>query len=1549
MKKQDYVYNQNAPKPTDVATNTSAMLEALSNSLQPIWRPNTIYGIEMTTIDKLGAAGNGIAYTTTSSVMFRTAGPVGHFHENYKGYLDLKSDEKDQFRLKTIKDYINYDKSYPNANGNILNAKPLFYGCSKLLLFFINPQVYSMYNNFDAYKGLDPVTSSLKAVIKDPIEPDNQTTPLTGGISWKIGNTGRMTQDVQALNNLMNGPSCTPVSPITNPKEVSIEVDLCSKLKPLKMYNATYNAVFNGVERDVHIYSFQTSQYADFKAQVESYRIKDENGNVKKYAFFDISDPAISITVPGIEMAKAILNASEVQSKDNNSLRDFAQPFDRLIDSAFGLKATNPAITTEFNMLVDTTAGTPTSGNVLGILIRNPEPFNDPKLKPLDLENTIQVVTDATGNSVDQNYRIIISKDGSKAFVTHITNNAADLNMPSSQLFIRFRYVEFNGQEYVLNNPATNQVVVAVDVKAPVTNLVTTDCGKTNVALDDMLQAQLVTGAIGYEFLIESAADNYSVSYTRNSTDGKLPLVELQGLLYNKNYSVSVRPIISGRLTKFGSVCQVSTKVLSFVIVQPADVVQGQSGLVRVEVQDANGNTIYDYQNDVTLVVDTNSDAVIANNGLVNITNGVGTILITDDTVETVNLSLVDLENTGLIVNSVGQVRFTVAPATKLVIEDPADSVEGLHATVTIHARNSFPSEDIDTNFNGTVKLKATGSAVVSNGGIVTIVNGTGTVTITDNAPETVILSLEDVSNTGLNVSSTQDIIFALVPATAFVIDDPQDSVQGVPVTITVTARNQYGYIDTTYQNDVTLVASGNATGEGLVNIVNGIGTLQLNDTTVETVHLTLVDSQGTGLNVSSNQDVVFGIAPATKFVILNPANSVQGLAVTVTVQAQNNFGTIDTNYQSDVTLVTDGNATGASLVDIVNGVGTIQINDTTPETVNLTLSDTGNTGLNVSSTQDVVFGIAPATKFIMLDPADSIQGVAVTVTVQAQNNFGTIDTNYQNDVTVVANGSATGAGLINIVNGVGTKQINDNVAQTVQLSLSDTQSTGLNVSSNQDVVFAIAPATKFIILDPADSVQGVAVTVTIQAQNNFGTIDTNYQSDVTLVTNGAATGGGLVDIVNGVGTKQVNDNVAQTVHLSLSDTQFTGLNISSNQDVVFGIAPATKFVIIDPADSVQGTAVTVTVQAQNNFGTIDTAYQNDVTLVTNGAATGGGLINIVNGVGTRQINDNTPQTVHLTLSDSQSTGLNISSNQDVVFGIAPATKFTILNPTDSTVGSQVTVTVQAENAFGLIDTNYQNDITLVTSGSATGGGLVNIVNGIGTRQITDGIAETVNLTLSDTQSTGLNISSTQNVVFSVVIIFQDSFTEGQFNNTPLNSHTPNIGLSWTQLINMNTSSGIKAYGLTGQAQPVSAALNKGSFYGANVSGGYLLADYEVEVKSVTTFTGAPLVLGVRVNNTGSNGYFVRFYTGGSQLYKRVGGTWTAIGSAGSGVANNATAKLQIIGTALKFFVNGTLTLSATVNDISAAGVAGLGMGRVMLSSDGELNLVADDFKVTLL
>src|SRR5438034_710141 len=96
-------------------------------------------------------------------------------------------------------------------------------------------------------------------------------------------------------------------------------------------------------------------------------------------------------------------------------------------------------------------------------------------------------------------------------------------------------------------------------------------------------------------------------------------------------------------------------------------------------------------------------------------------------------------------------------------------------------------------------------------------------------------------------------------------------------------------------------------------------------------------------------------------------------------------------------------------------------------------------------------------------------------------------------------------------------------------------------------------------------------MSVTVQLQDQFDNVVTSgldKDKDVTLNTTGSATGGGLVDIVNGVGTKTISDQLAETVNLSLTDTQGTTFDVGSVQDVIFAHGAATKLQILLPGET---------------------------------------------------------------------------------------------------------------------------------------------------------------------------------------------------------------------------------------------------------------------------------------------------------------------------------------------------------------------------------------------
>jgi hypothetical protein len=84
------------------------------------------------------------------------------------------------------------------------------------------------------------------------------------------------------------------------------------------------------------------------------------------------------------------------------------------------------------------------------------------------------------------------------------------------------------------------------------------------------------------------------------------------------------------------------------------------------------------------------------------------------------------------------------------------------------------------------------------------------------------------------------------------------------------------------------------------------------------------------------------------------------------------------------------------------------------------------------------------------------------------------------------------------------------------------------------------------------------------------------------------------------------------------------------------------------------GSGVTFAIEAVNASGTVDASFEQGVTLTVGGSGSGGGLVAIVNGVGTATVNDNTPETIALGLEDSQATGLDVSATANILFAANP-------------------------------------------------------------------------------------------------------------------------------------------------------------------------------------------------------------------------------------------------------------------------------------------------------
>jgi len=1249
---------------TDTYESVTAMIEAMSQTVEPIWRPEGTYMIRIKTKDLVkvnnATIGSPPNYPRYFFYGFHTKGPLGHFHQfdlrpvDSKGYVALESvGREDEYKLSKLKDYIDVARSYPDAEGNIIDAKPLFYKLPKLRMLFKYPYVYTMFSKLANYGSMAPVQTSLNITIKDPQEPE--VIPYAEP-QWSISQAPITGVDVEVLNNFMNGQNCVQATEFEL-LNIGLYADL-QNLKPLKLYTAIFNVDYNNSYPlnqpvEVHRYNFQTSRYACFREQVLSYLTFE--GSINLCEEMDLSSATvineaiydIVKTFDPADLSEAV-NIIANTSANDELVKNFSNKYERLLFGALKMEALNKAETTEFNILWYNDGGTPSVERIIGILIRNPEPFNNPKLTDEGLEQSIKVV-DGAGNE-DANYKIVLSKDKSEAFISNTS-----LNIDVEDINIRFRYLEYDeaiGTNILLN--PMNEVVVNIAIIAPTTKLCVADCGSVEVDLRNTLTADSVPNAYAYEFLIENTSIGYSALYLRNNTDGKLPLYEIVDLKYNTQYTVRVRPLISGRRTIFGNSCSISTKTLTFSIINPADTYVGIAQTVTIKVIDLNGNTITNYNENVTLNVSGNASGA----GLVDIINGKGSILINDNFAEVVTLSLTDSELTGILLGPDQDLEFHAIVASKLVILDPVDAEQGESVQITIHAQNVIGL--LDTSFNGTVTL---------------------------------------ISNSA----------------------------------------------NTTIDNS------------GLVNIINGIGTINLTNSEAETIILSLADSGSTGLDVSSNQDLNFSVQGATKFVIIDPVDSSEGTYVTVIVQAQNDFGDIDYGYNQDVKLIATGSGPviveNSGLVNIQNGEGSIQVFSDIPQTVTLTLEDIESTGLNVIDTIQYLV-------FVM------IEGVA-----------------FKDTFT-----EASGITLENHLPDIG-----DSWTKIIQIG---------------------------------------SATMKVDAQNDTLTPGTNGLNIGVLYTADVGTEYTNADYI--VEMKQIQGGISNFVNYLAARIQDNG-----NMYIVQFNKSASRLI--------------------KKIGT------NWITLISGSGTSDGAVV-----------------------------------------------KFEVLG-----------------NKLRFYE-NYENDLLFFIDNEISGAGKA----GAGMGNIGTG----GNLIMQEFDSFIVRWGG------DLKRIFLDKFT----NSGLLDNNIPEEGDGWLQVINVGNSDGIKIQNGVARKTSNGQKNGRGSFYVANNPAKYTTNNYEVELTVLSGHNSDNTIsMGVRVQNNGLDGYFVRINNSESRLYKRVNGAWTALGTLiGSGVPNGSVVLLRANESNIEFECNGQILLNESDSTISGIGQGGFGIGAVIVPGDVEKNQEVDNFVI---
>lgn len=561
---QNHEYNLTIPGQDAVTQEQLDMEAAMEKTVQPIWRPNTKYYVRFRLKDEVDNGEDEGIFDYYYG--FKTVGPVGHYHKDPNVDYVPSDANADQYPLTSLRQYIDYNRSYPNADGSLLQAKPLFYGYNqcKISIYFSKPLAYHMLNKWPKYEDsnsssfLPELAGNMHVAIKDPVTnvvipyplpsdfdqnliptgqtfatwlevnwtevvlPNDEEVELGAEISikdsngqslgtftilfseygsvtqrqhiriddeavlsdnsdlingkiqwnsngtdveytilevgqedatWNVDNDPRIPANLQLLNNMIDhinennsAIQCElKIGDPIVPNSYSYNLTL-TNLKPSKLYTALiYNAFDknnNGTLEDteseqIHQFVFQTSRYENFEQQVNSYWLQefDTNGDIinQRQAVFEIP---LELTSSELDNAYSIVSGNLDTASSDLELR-YYDLFDRAIEGVLGFIPVDPPNNTEFNLLKDTN-----SAKIIGLLIRNPEPFNIPKIPLEEIQGTIEVVSQ--GGSA---YKVLYSKDYSHALIMHTSK---EINVET--LDIRFQYKTWNGSSYVISD-----------------------------------------------------------------------------------------------------------------------------------------------------------------------------------------------------------------------------------------------------------------------------------------------------------------------------------------------------------------------------------------------------------------------------------------------------------------------------------------------------------------------------------------------------------------------------------------------------------------------------------------------------------------------------------------------------------------------------------------------------------------------------------------------------------------------------------------------------------------------------------------------------------------------------------------------------------------------------------------------------------------------------------------------------------------------------------------------------------------------------------------
>ena len=796
------------------------------------------------------------------------------------------------------------------------------------------------------------------------------------------------------------------------------------------------------------------------------------------------------------------------------------------------------------------------------------------------------------------------------------------------------------------------------------------------------------------------------------------------------------------------------------VVSAPSSATAGTACNVTVTAQDIYGNTITGYAGTVQFT-STDGAATHGETALpasTTLASGTGTYVVTLKTAGTRTVTATDT-TTATITGTSGSIAVSpagiAASGSKFaVVSGAASTTAGTPVSVTVTAQDSLGNTI--TGYAGTVHFTSSDSAAVLPANT-TLVNGTGTFAVTLKTAGTKTVTATDTTTaaaTGTSGDVTVSPADFASSGSKFGVTAPSTATAGTAFNVTVTAQDAYGNTITTYTGTVHFTSGdGAAVLPANTTLTSGTGTFAVTLKTAGAQTVAAADTVTTAATGTSG-DITVSAAGITstgaKFAVSAPATASAGTAVTVSVTAQDVYGNTITGYTGTVHFTsTDSAAVLPADTTLTSGTGTLTVTLQTAGTKTVTAADTVTTAATGTSDSitvsaaDIAFS---GSKFVVSAPSTATAGTGFNVTVTAQDNYGNTITGYTGTVHLTSSDNAAflpadGA----LTSGTGTFAVTLKTAGTRTVTATDTETSAATGTSGGIAVSAgdiTSSGAKFVVSAPSSANSGMSVNVTVTAQDAYGNTITGYAGTVHFTsTDGLAVLPTNTTLTSGAGTFAVTLKTTGTSTMTATDTvtaAVTGIsgNIAVNPADI--TSSGSKFVVSAPATATAGTGFNVTVTAQDSSGNTIMGYAGTVHFTSSdGAAVLPADATLVSGAGTFAVTLKTAGARTVTAADTVTTAATGTSGTIAVSPAdvtSPGTKIVLSTTTDPTAGTDISVTVTVEDAYGNTITDYTGTLHFTSSdGSSDLPADVTLTGGTGTFAVKLKTAGTATVTVTDT------------------------------------------------------------------------------------------------------------------------------------------------------------------------------------------------------------------------